>query len=81
MIAVDPTAHRRGIGTALVDAITTDLRADGVHLFQVRTVGPSFPSEHYGRTREFYLSRGFLPLEEFDRIDWDGPTLILVMAL
>ena len=27
------------------------------------------------------MSRGFLPLEEIDELDWDGSTLIMVKPL
>ncbi len=81
LIAVDPGYHRRGVGSALLTAIEADLAADGVRLFQVHTVGPSYEDEHYAATREFYLRRGFLRLQEFDQLDWDGPTLVLVKPI
>lgn len=81
LIAVDPAAHRRGVGSALIATLTDDLRADGCRVLQVHTVGPSHPSPEYARTREFYLGLGFLPLQEFGGLDWDGPTLVLVKPL
>lgn len=39
---------------------------------------------HTGRTaqtRDLYKSMGFIPLEEHQRLDWSGPTLVLVEAL
>ena len=81
LIAVDPAYHRAGVGSALLAAIESDLVADGVRLFQVHTVGPSFDDQHYALTREFYLARGFFRLREFDALDWDGPTLVLVKPL
>ncbi len=49
---------------------------------QVKTLGPSHPDEHYARTRRFYESRGFRPLEEIDSI-WDetNPCLIMVKRI
>ena len=38
-------------------------------------------AEGYARTREFYLAQGFVAINELQRIDWDGPTLILVKPL
>lgn len=73
--------HRAGIGSRLVQAIQDDLRAEGVRVLQVHTVGPSYPSPAYARTREFYQSLGFIPLQEFEGIDWSGPTLVLVKSL
>lgn len=79
LIAVDPAGHRAGVGTALLQALGGDLADDGVRM--LHTVGSSFPSPAYDRTRAFYLARGFVPLQEFHGIDWPGPTLVLVKAL
>jgi hypothetical protein len=58
-----------------------DLRQAGVRLLEVHTVGPSYENEGYARTREFYLALGFVAMTELERIDWSGPTLILVRPL
>lgn len=81
LIAVDPARLRGGVGSALMQALEWDLADDGVRLLQVHTVGASFPSPEYERTRTFYLARGFVPLQEFHGIDWWGPTLVLAKAL
>lgn len=81
LIAVKPEWHNRGTGRALIEAVEQDLAHQGVRLFQVHTVGPSHEDPFYARTRGFYERMGFLPLQEFDRIDWDGPTLVLVKPL
>jgi len=81
LIAVSPGHHGSGVGSAMVAAVEGDLRPDGARILQVHTVGPSREDVHYARTRAFYRARGFLPLQEFDRIDWDGPTLVLVKPL
>ena len=47
----------------------------------MHTVGPSSENEGYARTREFYLAQGFVAMNELQRIDWNGPTLILVKPL
>ena len=75
------TGTAKGIGRALVEAVESDLRAAGVRLLEVHTVGPSRESEGYARTREFYLATGFVAMNELQRIDWNGPTLILVKPL
>ncbi len=81
LIAVAPDRHRRGIGTALVAAAEADARADGVRLLQVKTLGPTRPDAGYDKTRAFYLSIGFLRLEEMLEL-WDqNPALILVKPL
>ncbi|AXH94793.1 N-acetyltransferase [Ornithinimicrobium avium] len=71
----------RVVGVALVDALEEDLRADGAQVLQVKTVGASFEDEGYAATRAFYEARGFLPLQEVDGLDWDGPTLVMVKPL
>jgi len=51
LMAVEPAMHRQGIGSALVEALEADLVADGVHLLQVKTLGPSHPDASYEQTR------------------------------
>ena len=81
LLAVAPDMHRRGIGRALVEALEADLIADGVELFQVKTLGPSLPDASYDQTRQFYLHMGFRPLEEIRDL-WPGnPCLIMVKVL
>ncbi len=80
-MAVRPEAHRTGIGRAMVQFVERGLMDQGVRLMQVKTLGPSRPSEHYQRTRCFYEALGFIPLEEITNL-WPGnPCLILVKAL
>lgn len=81
LIAVDPELHGTGAGSALLAAIEEDLVADGARLLQVKTVGASYEDQGYAATRAFYEARGFLPLQEVEGLDWDGPTLILVKTL
>jgi len=81
LIAVRRDRHRQGVGRALLTAVEDDLRADGVRILEVHTVGPSSEDAGYARTREFYLAQGFVPINELQRVDWNGPTLILVKPL
>jgi GNAT superfamily N-acetyltransferase len=81
LMAVDPSLHRFGIGTALLKAAERELRDDGVQLLQVKTLGPSDPSPEYATTRLFYEAVGFRALEEIEGL-WPGnPCLILVKHL
>jgi GNAT superfamily N-acetyltransferase len=82
VMGVRPECHRRGIGTALLEAAEAYLRDRGVEYLQVKTLGPSRPYEHYARTRRFYESRGFVPLEELTAI-WGeaNPCLTMVKRL
>jgi GNAT superfamily N-acetyltransferase len=73
--------HGRGIGRALIRHVEAEL-AGNVKLLQVKTLGPSKPDHGYERTRAFYLSMGFIPLEETAAF-WgeQQPTLIMVKCL
>jgi hypothetical protein len=53
-----------------------------VEYLQVKTLGPSYRSPDYARTRRFYESRGFRPLEEIKGF-WneENPCLIMVKHL
>ena len=81
LIAVRRDRHRQGAGRAMLAAIESDLREAGVRILEVHTVGPSSEDERYASTREFYLATGFVAMNELERIDWNGPTLILVKPL
>ena len=63
-MAVLPESHRQGAGRALLAAAEAYLSATAVEFLQVKTLGPSDPSEEYARTRAFYEAMGFVPLEE-----------------
>ena len=54
-IVVDPTRHRRGVGTALLQEVERRLATDGARLLVAET--SSRPD--YGLTRGFYEKRGF----------------------
>jgi ribosomal protein S18 acetylase RimI-like enzyme len=81
-MGVLPDRHRRGIGRSLVVAATDRVAATGTRLLHVKTLGPSHSSESYGRTRAFYESVGFIPMEETTAI-WGpaNPCLIMVKPL
>ena len=82
VMGVLPGRQGEGVGTALVAAAEELLRGSGVEYLQVKTLGPSDPSEHYARTRRFYESRGFRPLEELASVwDAENPCLIMVKHL
>jgi len=81
LMAVTPSLHRRGIGRKLLGALQEDLVTRSVEFLQVKTLGPSYPSDEYERTRLFYESMGFRPLEEIEGL-WPGnPCLIMVKFL
>jgi len=74
--------HRRGIGRTLVKIAKQYLLENGYKFLMVKTLGESSDYEFYKRTREFYHSVGFYPLEEIEEI-WgqDNPCLIMIMSL
>ena len=82
VMGVRPERHRAGIGTALVEAAERFLVERGVEYLQVKTLGPSHPSEAYAATRRFYEAQGFRPLEELTAV-WGeaNPCLIMVKHL
>jgi GNAT superfamily N-acetyltransferase len=82
LLVVARSLHRQEIGRRLLDRASADLAAQGVRLLQVKTFGPSGHSDEYARTRAFYESVGFLPLEERTDI-WgpEDPCLISVKPL
>ncbi len=73
--------HGQGLGTALLLAAEEFLVGGGFEYLQVKTLGPSWPDEGYERTRRFYESRGFVPLEEIHGLWESNPCLLLVKRL
>ena len=81
LMAVHPSLHRRGIGRLLLRAVEADLRSAGVRWLQVKTLGPSKPSDAYAGTRAFYQAYGFAPLEEIHGLWGDNPCLVMVKSV
>tara|TARA_B100001964_G_scaffold223438_1_gene269312 strand:- start:7 stop:468 length:462 start_codon:yes stop_codon:yes gene_type:complete len=81
-LGVLPTYHRTGIGRQLVAALENYLKKEGIKFLQVKTVSDDRECEAYAKTRKFYLSVGFAPLEVFPTL-WDpaNPCLLLVKYL
>ncbi len=73
--------HRKGVGRALVKYIERLLREKNIEYLEVKTLAPSDPNEPYKRTRCFYASLGFRPLEENKLWGEDNPCLIMVKRL
>ena len=69
-LAVDPDAHRRGVGTVLTHHVVRHLRSAGEDVARVLLVETS-STPAYRQARGFYTARGF---EEEARIrDYYGP--------
>lgn len=73
--------HRKGVGRALVAHIEKLLRKQKVKFLEVKTLAPSDPNEPYRRTRRFYASVGFFPLEENNLWGDANPCLIMIKKL
>jgi GNAT superfamily N-acetyltransferase len=81
LLAVRRKHHRAGIGRTLLERVEEDLRAQGVRLLSVKTLGPSASDPGFDRTRAFYAACGFHPVEEFPDLWADKPCLLMVKAL
>ncbi|MBT3634204.1 MAG: GNAT family N-acetyltransferase [Candidatus Marinimicrobia bacterium] len=82
VMGVYPKYHRQGIGAQLIKCAEDFLRAGSCQYVQVKTLGPSHNDINYAKTRKFYFSQGYIPLEEFKEL-WDpaSPCLLLVKKL
>jgi GNAT superfamily N-acetyltransferase len=82
LMAVRPEHHRRGIGRRMLGVAEDHLVASGIEYLQVKTLSDSHPDEGYVKTRAFYRSVGFRPLEEMREL-WspDQPALLLIKRL
>ena len=74
--------HRRGIGRALIDRAADVAASAGARMLTVKTLADTHPDKNYARTRDFYTSVGFIPLEVFPEL-WgaDNPCLFLAKPL
>ncbi|MGF1523693.1 MAG: GNAT family N-acetyltransferase [Leptolyngbyaceae cyanobacterium] len=81
VMAVHPKFHRQGIGQQLVEAAEAELQKLGIEYLQVKTLGPSKQDPNYAKTRKFYESVGFKPLEEFLTLWGKNPCLQMVKRL
>ena len=82
VMGVRRSLQRKGIGTALLEAAEEYLKRKKIEYLQVKTLSSKHPDLNYAKTRAFYLSAGFRPLEEFSSL-WDeqSPALVMVKRL
>ena len=71
--------HRRGIGKMLVERCVRHCEDSKIEFLTVKTVDESRENKSYEKTRLFYLSQGFRPLEVFPLL-WDKENPCLFMA-
>ena len=77
-----PQYHGKGIGKILIKKLENYLKDSGVKMLQVKTISEDSDCKFYTKTREFYKSVGFIPLEVFPKL-WDeaNPCLQLVKII
>jgi GNAT superfamily N-acetyltransferase len=82
VMGVLPQFHRAGVGRRLIATAEATARDQGFPFLMVKTLGPSHSDPGYAKTRRFYESMGFRPLEELHGL-WgpSNPALIMVMPL
>jgi len=71
--------HRKGIGKMLIDRCEDYCKKNKMEFLTVKTLDESRNWEPYERTRKFYLSMGFKPLEVFPLL-WGESNPCLFMA-
>jgi len=71
--------HRQGIGRALIQQCVGECLHNGQLFLTVKTLDSSRESKSYEKTRLFYQSMGFYPLEVFP-LFWDEDNPCLFMA-
>ncbi len=84
-MAVHQGNRRRGVGRRLIQCLSEEMRARGVRLIFVITLGSTASepdvSDGYAGTRLFYERVGFTPLKELDIWGPGSPGLILARAV
>lgn len=82
VMGVEQEYHRRGIGRSLVQSCYGYCKEKGVEFLQVKTIDESNPNAFYAKTREFYKTLGFKPIECFENL-WgkNNPCLLLMLYL
>jgi GNAT superfamily N-acetyltransferase len=81
-LAVHAKQRRRGIGKALIAAVSDQLRAHGDRLVLVKTLSDrTDPGAEYAETRAFYVAMGFVPVAELELHDPVNPIQLLALPL
>ena len=77
-----PQYHRKGIGKLLITELEKYLKKEKYKILQVKTISSDSDCKYYAKTRKFYISVGFIPIEVFPKL-WDesNPCLQLVKQI
>lgn len=82
VLGILPEYHKQGIGRQLMEAADLFFRENGCKYVIVKTLSELAESEHYERTRQFYLRVGFEPLITLTEMwDEENPCLIMIKEL
>jgi GNAT superfamily N-acetyltransferase len=81
VMGIRSASHRQGIGRKLIAAAEVWMKTQGIEYLQVKTMGPSQEDEFYARTRTFYASMGFSPLEELKELWDENPCLLMIKRI
>lgn len=79
VMGVSKEYHRQGIGKMLIERCEEYCREGKMEFLTVKTLDESRESKSYEKTRLFYTSMGFKPLEVFP-LHWDKDNPCLFMA-
>ncbi|MCO5477421.1 hypothetical protein IGJ28_001469 [Enterococcus sp. AZ091] len=74
--------HHQGIGSQLIQEAIRWCQRESMAFLQVKTLAETHPDQYYQRTRNFYRSMGFLPVETFPTL-WgaENPCLLMIQAV
>lgn len=82
VMGIKPEFHRKKIGTQLTQYAEKYLLHKNFKFMTVKTLSDSIKSKEYEKTRKFYFSLGFCPVEEFKNL-WDegNPCLLMIKCI
>jgi ribosomal-protein-alanine N-acetyltransferase len=82
VLGIKKRYHRMGIGREAVGRICRELRREGYGYLEVKTLTEGRESEEYEKTRLFYQSMGFTPLDVLEH-EWGKgcPCLVMIKKL
>jgi len=82
VMAVKKEYHGRNIGSKLVKYVEEILKQEGFEYLEVKTLSDNHPDKNYEKTRGFYFSKGFRPIEEMKKL-WgeSSPCLVMIKKL
>ncbi|MCL1831189.1 MAG: GNAT family N-acetyltransferase [Oscillospiraceae bacterium] len=79
VMGVLPEYQRKGIGRSLIHSVENYCRKIGKMMLLVKTLDFSDSDINYAKTRSFYISTGFVPLQKLEGY-WDENNPCLLMA-